>query len=90
MTPNSSRLDLLGDIIRRYHVDGVVELTWEACHTYNIEAFQVQEFVHEKCGKPYIQIRTDYSENDREQIRTRIGAFLEVIGQESDRVFSQA
>jgi benzoyl-CoA reductase/2-hydroxyglutaryl-CoA dehydratase subunit BcrC/BadD/HgdB len=90
MTPNTSRLDLLADIMKRYRIDGVVELTWEACLTYNIEAFQVREFVQEKCGRPYIQIRTDYSENDREQIRTRIGAFLEVIGQDRPSLLSQA
>ncbi len=79
MSPNTRRLEILRDIIARYHIDGVVELTWEACHTYNIEAYQVREFVQETCGKPYIQIRTDYSPNDTEQIRTRLGAFLEMI-----------
>ncbi len=79
MTPNTSRLDLLADIIQRYRIDGVVDLTWEACHTYNVEAFSVREFVQERCCRPYIQIRTDYSQNDCEQIRTRIGAFLEMI-----------
>jgi len=79
MTPNTRRLELLQDIIQRYHIDGVVELTWEACHTYNVEAYQVREFVQESCGRPYIQIRTDYSPNDTEQIRTRLGAFLEMI-----------
>ena len=79
MTPNGARLDLIGELVRDYHIDAVVELTWEACHTYNVEAFQVQEFVKERCGLPYIQIRTDYSENDSGQIRTRIEAFLEIL-----------
>jgi len=79
MTPNTARLEIIRSIIRRYRIDGVVELTWEACHTYNIEAFFIREFVQAECGRPYIQIRTDYSENDIEQIRTRIGAFLEMI-----------
>jgi benzoyl-CoA reductase/2-hydroxyglutaryl-CoA dehydratase subunit BcrC/BadD/HgdB len=79
MTPNAARLDLIADIVGRYHIDAVVDLTWEACHTYNIEAFLVKEFVQEKCRRPYIQIRTDYSENDCGQLRTRIGAFLEMV-----------
>lgn len=79
MTPNDSRLELIGTIIRDYHIDAVVELTWEACHTYNLEAYLVQEFVKDCCGLPYMQIRTDYSENDTGQIQTRIEAFLEVI-----------
>ena len=32
MTPNSARLDLIERIVREYAVEGVVELTWEACH----------------------------------------------------------
>ena len=79
MSPNTRRLELLQDIIGRYHIDGVVELTWEACHTYNVEAYQVREFVENTCQRPYIQIRTDYSPNDTEQIRTRLGAFLEML-----------
>jgi len=79
MSPNTRRLDLIGSIIERYHIDAVVELTWEACHTYNVEAFQVREFVEERCARPYLQIRTDYSPNDTAQIRTRVGALLEML-----------
>lgn len=90
MTPNTSRFDLIAEIVERYHIDGVVDLTWEACHTYNIEAFSVREFVQAHCRRPYIQIRTDYSENDREQILTRIGAFLEMIAPVNGRELSCA
>ncbi len=79
MTPNTKRLDIIGKIIDEYWIDGVVELVWQGCHTYNIEAFQIKEFVTGKCNRPYIQIETDYSENDREQIRVRIEAFIEML-----------
>ena len=79
MTPNNTRLELIGDLVRDYHADGVLELTWQGCHTYNIEAYQVKEYVTEKCRKPYIQIETDYSKNDSGQIKTRVEAFLEMI-----------
>ena len=39
MTPNPNRLELLGRLIDEYKVDGVVEMTLQACHTYNVEAF---------------------------------------------------
>jgi len=78
MTPNNARLDLIGQLIKDYHADGVLELTWQGCHTYNVEAFSVKEYVTGKCGKPYLQIETDYSMNDSSQIKTRIEAFLEL------------
>lgn len=79
MSPNNRRFELIGDIIEGYHIDGVVELTWQACHTYNVEAFLVSNFVKENYDKPYIQIETTYSESDVGQIRVRIEAFLELL-----------
>lgn len=79
MTPNLQRLDLIGDLIKLFNVDGVIEQTWIACHTYNVEAFQVQEAVQERFHKPYLQIVTDYSQNDVGQLETRIEAFLEML-----------
>lgn len=85
MTPNPRRFDIIGRIIEEYNIDGVVELTWHACHTYNVEAHSVKKYIREKFNKPYFQIETDYSEGDTEQIRIRIDAFLEILRQEGDR-----
>jgi len=79
MTPNPDRLRLIREIVEDYKIAGVVELTWQGCHTYNIEAFHIQRFVTETCGKAYLQIETDYSENDTERIRVRVEAFLELL-----------
>ena len=79
MSPNQGRLDLLGEMIPEFSVDGVVDLTWQACHTYNVEAHQIQEFVTEKLSIPYLHIETDYSLSDTEQLRVRIEAFLEMV-----------
>lgn len=79
MTPNNSRLDLLDRLAKDYQVDGVVDLTWQACHTYNIESYQVGKFVKEELEMPFIQIETDYSNSDRGQIKVRVEAFLEQI-----------
>ena len=80
MTPNRRRLEIIGTLVHDYRADGVVELTWQGCHTYNVEAFQVKEYVTGELGVPYIQVETDYSENDIQQIKVRIQAFLEVAG----------
>ena len=79
MSPNPGRTDLLDEMIREFYVDGVVDLTWQACHTYNIEATSIQKYVQDRFGLPYLHLETDYSESDTEQLRVRIEAFIEMI-----------
>jgi benzoyl-CoA reductase/2-hydroxyglutaryl-CoA dehydratase subunit BcrC/BadD/HgdB len=79
MTNNNGRLDLIGRLAKEYDVDGVVDLTWQACHTYNIESFTVKKFVQEELNLPFIQIETDYSDSDTGQVKVRVEAFLETI-----------
>ncbi|SMP60329.1 double-cubane-cluster-containing anaerobic reductase [Anoxynatronum buryatiense] len=79
MYDNQGRLDLIARMAAEYQVDGVLDLTWQACHTYNIESFFVRDFVREELGLPFIQIETDYSESDAGQLKLRIDAFLETI-----------
>jgi benzoyl-CoA reductase/2-hydroxyglutaryl-CoA dehydratase subunit BcrC/BadD/HgdB len=79
MTPNNGRLDLIERLAKEYQVDGVVDLTWQACHTYNIESFTVKNFVKDKLNLPFLQIETDYSDSDAGQIKVRVEAFLETI-----------
>ena len=79
MTPNPNRLELLGRLIDEYKVEGVVEMTLQACHTYNVEAFAIRKFVNEKKGIPYINVETDYSQADIGQLNTRIAAFIEML-----------
>ena len=79
MTPNPNRLELLERLINEYQVDGVVEMTLQACHTYNVETLAIRKFVNEKMGLPYINVETDYSQADVGQLNTRIAAFLEML-----------
>lgn len=79
MTNNNGRLDLIERLAKEYDVDGVVDLTWQACHTYNIESFTVKKFVQEELKLPFIQIETDYSDSDTGQVKVRVEAFLETI-----------
>ncbi|MGD9877155.1 double-cubane-cluster-containing anaerobic reductase [Desulfococcus sp.] len=79
MSPNTGRFDLLADMIRTFSADGVVDLTWQACHTYNIEAFSVEAFIRERFGIPTLHLETDYAESDTEQLRVRIEAYLEML-----------
>ena len=79
MSPNPDRLDLLKRLIRDFKIDGVVDLTWQACHTFNVESFLVADLVKNKLGLPFLQVETDYSASDRETLRVRVEAFLEMI-----------
>ncbi|GAB6181610.1 double-cubane-cluster-containing anaerobic reductase [Desulfotomaculum defluvii] len=79
MTPNDGRLDLINKLAKEYQADAIVDLTWQACHTYNIEAFVIRDYVQNKLNLPYMHLETDYSESDVEQLRVRVQAFLELV-----------
>ena len=78
MTPNKNRYELIGRLIEEYQIDGVVEMTLQACHTYNVEAKSIEKFV-KGTGVPYIHVETDYSQEDIGQLNTRMTAFIEML-----------
>jgi len=77
MTPNETRFAQIDRLIPEYGVDGVLDLTWQSCHTFNIESHRVGELVKSKYGLPFLHIVTDYSQSDVENLRVRIEAFIE-------------
>jgi len=79
MSPNTGRLELLAKLVKEYHADGIVDITWVGCHTYNVESRVLREYLATHGGVPLLQIETDYSQGDVGQIRTRVEAFLEMI-----------
>lgn len=78
MSPNPHRMEALKFLVDRYRVDGVVEVLLTACHTYAVESHSVRRLVH-SLGKGYLAVETDYSPGDREQLATRMGAFVEML-----------
>ena len=79
MSPNESRREYIGRMIDEYHVDGVIEIILQSCHTFDVEAFYIKRFTTQEKGIPYLNIETDYSQSDKGQINTRLAAFLETI-----------
>lgn len=79
MSPNQNRLDLLGEMINEYKVDGVIDMHLQACLTYEVEGLSIKRYCNEEKNIPYIAVETDYSQSDIGQLNTRITAFLEMI-----------
>ena len=77
-TPNPGRIDDIVRLVKEYKVDGVVDCNLQFCGLYSTESYLVQQALKE-AGIPILHIETDYSEQDFEQLRTRVEAFLEML-----------
>ena len=78
-TPNKERID---DIIRLAHenkIDGVIHTNLKFCTIYDVERRDIERAL-KAAGIPVLSLETDYTDTDAEQLRTRIGAFLEMLG----------
>ena len=79
MSPNPHRYSVLRELARDFAVDAVVDLTWQDCQPYDVESWSVKKFVREELGLPFLQVVTDYSGTDTEQLKVRLEAFLEML-----------
>jgi benzoyl-CoA reductase/2-hydroxyglutaryl-CoA dehydratase subunit BcrC/BadD/HgdB len=79
MTANRGRFDLLDRIIREYRPQAVIDLVWQGCLTYDVEARLVQEHIAKKHRLPFLKLVTDYSPSDSAQLKVRIQALLEMV-----------
>lgn len=77
MTPNAGREELLRKLVKDFSPDCIIDLSWQGCHTYDIESLMIREFSKAQ-GLPFLKIQTDYSTADTGQLTTRIQALLEI------------
>ena len=70
-SPDTQRISLLKP-------DLVIDLVLQACHTFNVEAIQVESCVRNDLGVNYLKVVTDFSAQDLGQLKTRVGAALEM------------
>ena len=75
-TPNDERIEQIIQYCKDYNAAGVIHYTLQFCHTYKVEFVRVREAL-DKAGIPVLEIETDYSEGDVEQLKTRVEAFIE-------------
>lgn len=78
-TPNQNRIDDILRLTKEYNADGVIDVSLKFCTLYDAEGRNVERSIKE-AGITTLGVETDYEGNDAEQLRTRIGAFLEIIG----------
>lgn len=79
MTPNTKRIESIGRLVQEYQIDGVVDLSWQCCLTYQIESNLLEKALRQQFNIPLIHISTDYSQSDTGQLGVRIEAFLELL-----------
>ncbi len=77
-TPNPKRLEHVKEIQKKTDADGVLHYGLQFCTPYQMESMPFEKNL-EEAGIPALRIDTDYSQEDVEQIRTRIEAFIERI-----------
>jgi len=77
-TPNSGRIDDIKRLVEEYKADGVIDINLKFCSLYDIEGYPVEKAL-KQAGIPVLGIETDYNDQDSQQLRTRIGAFVEIL-----------
>ncbi|MEW6183639.1 MAG: double-cubane-cluster-containing anaerobic reductase [Bacillota bacterium] len=78
-TPNGGRTEKLAQLAEEYKADGVIHCSLAFCDPYMVEANRVEKVLKER-GIPLLKIETDYGQEDSGQLKTRLEAFLEMIG----------
>jgi benzoyl-CoA reductase/2-hydroxyglutaryl-CoA dehydratase subunit BcrC/BadD/HgdB len=80
-TPNDERLNDVVNIAKRVNADGIIHYAIQFCTPYMVEAIRVKK-IAKGMNMPFLRIETDYNMEDMGQLKTRIEAFLEMIGKE--------
>lgn len=77
-TPNDERMDDIVDLYKKSGAKGVINYTLSFCTPYSVESHLVKERL-DKEGIPVLNLESDYSMGDVEQLKTRIQAFVETL-----------
>ena len=75
---NSQRIYRLKQLIKDNDIQGVIYHVLRGCLVYDFEYKRIEEELGQ-LGIPVIRLESDYNEEDVEQLRIRIEAFIELI-----------
>ncbi|MDP2151604.1 MAG: double-cubane-cluster-containing anaerobic reductase [Parvibaculum sp.] len=76
-TPNNERMDNINSLVKDLKAGGVIHYSLQFCTPYMMEAYKAEKAVG---NVPFLRIETDYSMEDMGQLKTRVEAFLEMMG----------
>ncbi|MDF2873905.1 MAG: putative CoA-substrate-specific enzyme activase, partial [Sporomusa sp.] len=80
MKPLQERITISGDLAQEYQVDGILYVYLKFCPCYG--QIKHEFFRHyQKIGIPVLEVPIDYSASDQGQLKTRLEAFIEVLGE---------
>lgn len=79
-TPNDERVEHIIQMAQDFGADGVVYTALQFCQPYQVEYHKVKKAL-DAAGIPVIKIETDYGMEDIGQLKTRIEAFIEKLGE---------
>jgi len=75
---NEERTDRILELAREARADGVISHGLRLCTVFDIENAHLAKVLSEK-GIPFQNVYTDYGQEDREQLKVRVEAFMEMI-----------
>lgn len=75
---NSQRIYRMKQMIKEHQIQGIIYHVLRGCLVYDYE-YQMMEEEMGKLDVPIIRVESDYNEEDVEQLRIRIEAFIELI-----------
>jgi benzoyl-CoA reductase/2-hydroxyglutaryl-CoA dehydratase subunit BcrC/BadD/HgdB len=73
------RFGHIADMIKDFKVDGVVLYIYKYCDPFGFEVPEMKSYIESK-GTPVLYVEDEYSMSTIGRLRTRIQAFLELLG----------
>lgn len=75
---SSDRVDRLLELAGDFNVRGIISHNLRLCQLFDMEAARVRQTLRQK-DLSLLAIQTDYGQEDVEQVKTRVEAFLELL-----------
>jgi benzoyl-CoA reductase/2-hydroxyglutaryl-CoA dehydratase subunit BcrC/BadD/HgdB len=76
---SSDRIDRILELCADFKVRGVISHNLRLCTLFDMESARVRQVLRQKVV-PMLAVQTDYGQEDVEQVKTRVEAFLEMLG----------